>query len=531
MLQQLTEEEIDFYEVISSSIACAEMLFSDADNLTLMEEEKFIDVRKYQYPLLSHEYALAKDLSLSDKKNFQLRKGCGDVWVLGGRLFGKTKIVEQIDLLVSIFLLDHEKCGFTSFDAIHIRGVLEEIIPCLEHHPFFKLFTTQITRSPNYRFAFKTGYSVVGINMNLTGKDVGHQFFQLHLTRLYIEEASKETDEVYRRRRDSVSEFGCIFRGAGMTDFTKYTPAGKVFYDIHKRGFVVNLPQLVNPNWGPEQKDQAIKDFGGEQSLPYRIFVKGEVVEDGVSVFDMNRIRQCYDDKKEIQTFEVKKEQFHDYKFIINVERMKQADYVYIFADIGEAAPTEIGVVFQVGNKYRYVYNITLYNLSHKEQAQIFEYLGIELEANFIGVDQTDGTGRAIFRELEEKFPKQNLIRVHFAEKIPIDFERDQNSDHVIFKDGYPVYKEEYVRHWAVHNLKSLFYGNKMEMPIDYKFDSQINQVQAIQMAQRIEYKCVAPADHLYQAFQVFSIMQWLCEFLIIKPIMKKQFAKRGVVN
>ena len=48
--------------------------------------------------------------------------------------------------------------------------------------------------------------------------DVNDLFYHLH--RLYIEEASMETQKVFQQRRDAISELGCVYRVSGMTNFT-----------------------------------------------------------------------------------------------------------------------------------------------------------------------------------------------------------------------------------------------------------------------------------------------------------------------
>ena len=530
MLEKLSDEELTLLEAFQYPICQAETLFSDYDNLTVMQDEKLSHVRLGQYPLISHEYILDKPVNCSDKAFFHLRKGAGDVYALGGRLFGKTMFVEKVDFFISVMLLGAEKCGFSSYDQVHIRGVLEEVINCLEHHPIFRLFQPQISRAPNYRIFFKTGYLLESINMNITGKKPGAQFFQKHLTRLYIEEASLETDQVFASRRDAVSENGCVFRVAGMTNFTKFSPCGNIFYneDIIQRRKVVNLPQYVNPKWDDKKRLEAIRDFAGEQSVGYRIFVKGEVVEDGISVFDMSRIK--FDENRDIKNFEVSKNQVNDFHYFIVVQRPENAEEVYIAADIGESAPTEIVIFFKMSNgKYRYEYNITLYNLTDKEQFKVFQWLGSQLSANYIGIDCTDGTGRAVFRSLQEVFPKENLVWVAFNEKLAIDFEKNDKGG-VVYKDGKPTYKEEYVSEWSVKHLKDILYGEKIDLPSDNKLYEQINKVVEMQSGTRKTYPCLAKADHLFQAFQVFSITHWNCEFLGKKAINKKQFCK-GVVT
>ncbi len=528
MIEKLEDSDIQFMNCFNDSIAMAECLFSDYDNLSMMEEDNLAHIRIGQFPLLSYEYMIDKDITISDKENFNLRKGAGDLYCLGGRLFGKTLLAEKVDMLINMAVGENERVGFSSYDQIHIRGVLEDIVTILDNHPFFAVFEPHTTKSPNYRFTLNTGYSLESVNMNISGKKPGAQFFQKHFTRLYIEEASFETEQVYNMRRDSVSENGCVFRISGMTNFTKYTPCGRVFYDLSKRASVVNLPQYVNPKWDLRAKEQAVKDFGGEQSLGFRVFIKGEVVEEGVSVFDMERVRKCYNEEKYTKMFEVTKESYHRFKEDLIIEKPTNVQNCYIFADIGESAPTEIGIIFEVNKIYRFAYNITLYNLTDKEQFKVFQYLGERFGANYIALDCTDGTGRAIFRSLAEVFPKENLVWVSFNEKIAIDFERD-NKGFAKYDKGALIYKEEYVSDWSVKHLKDLLYAEKMEIPLDYKFDAQFNQVIAMQSGTRTIYSCLSSDDHLFQAFQVFSIAQWYNEFNNIKGIIRKEFYK-GII-
>jgi len=528
VIDKISSEEVEFMECMNNSLCMAESLFSNYDNLSIMEEEQLGHIRIGQFPLLYYDSFLDTDNSISEKENFNLRKGAGDLYCLGGRLFGKTLFAEKVDMLINMAVSENERVGFSSYDQIHIRGVLEDVILTLDNHPFFAIFQPHSNKSPNYRIALNNGYLLESVNMNISGKKPGAQFFQKHFTRLYIEEASFETEAVYNMRRDSVSENGCVFRISGMTNFTKYSPCGRVFYDLKKKPSIVNLPQYVNPKWDLKAKEQASKDFGGEQSIGFRIFIKGEVVEEGVSVFDMERVRNCYNDEKYIKVFEISKESFPLFREQLIIEKPSNVEQCYISADIGESAPTEIVVVFELNHIYRYAYNITLYNLTDKEQFKVFQYLGEKFGANYIGLDCTDGTGRAIFRSLAEVFPKENLVWVSFNEKIQIDFEKDDKGN-AKYEKGQLVYKEEYTPDWSIKHLKDLLYGVKMEIPMDYKFDSQFNTIVAMRSGTRTVYSCLSADDHLFQAFQVFSISQWYNEFNHAKNIVRKEFYK-GIV-
>jgi hypothetical protein len=530
LLERIKDEELLFLEDLHNPQCASELLFSNLKPNDLVRlDDTLADVRLYQYSMMSFEYLLDEDSALSKKENFKLRENCGSIYAFGARKYGKTIIVEVIDMLISMVLLQRENVGFASYDAIHIRGVLETVIQVVEKHPFFaKILRPKVNRSPNYRIFLESGYTLDSINLNLGSKNPGAQFFQKHLDRLYGEEYSFETEEVHKKRLDAVSEYGCINRLAGMTNFTRHSPSGRIFDDPYKKPWISNYPQYVNPLWDEKEREKAIREHGGENTASYRIFVEGEIVTEGINVFDLERVQQCYLEDREIKHFEILKENFDMFENILVVDRPSNSDMVYLAADIGESAPTEIIILAQINKKYRYIYSISLYNLTDKQQYKIFKYLAEKIGINVLALDTTEGTGRAIYRGLEEIFPKENLVWVGFNEKMDIDFERDEFNK-VVFKDGSPVYKEEFVTDFSITRLKTLLYDKLLELPIDYRFEIQINNVVSMLSGKRVIYQCLAEEDHLFSAFRVFCVAQWQYEFKIVKSMRKKKFSKVGV--
>ena len=339
---------------------------------------------------------------------------------------------------------------------------------------------------------------------------------------------SLEPEEVYNKRQDSISEDGCVYRVAGMTDFTKYSPAGRTFYDLTKKSQVSNCPQYISPKWGVAEKIKAIQDYGGEQSGAYRVFVKGEVVDEGIAVFDMERVRKQYQYDKQVKTFEINKDNFNQYKDILIIERPKNAKVVYLCGDIGETAPTDIVIIIQVNDKYYYTYEIVAYRLDDKQQSILFEYLANLLQAEVISIDCTEGTGRAIFRNMSEKFGAEKMCFVGFNEKIGVDYERDEKN-RVVFEFGKPKLKEEYVSEWSIKRLKHLFYNGMLFVPSDHKLDKQLNSVISKTSGQRVAYTVVCEEDHLLSAMRCFSIAEYKKTGSIFSPINTKKHSKCGV--
>jgi len=189
--------------------------------------------------------------------------------------------------------------------------------------------------------------------------------------------------------------------------------------------------------------------------------------------------------------------------------------------DRHEGAPTEIIVLFEIANqpknKFSYAYNITLHGLTvEEEQFEIFRYIIKTLNPNFVGFDTTNPGAGVLYRKLCKAFPtankNQSFSAVGFNEKIVVDIETDETGRVKVDSKGKEIKKYEYISEWSIRCLKKLFYNNRIEIPEDFKFDKQFNNMRAIKSVNRIVIKSLGP-DHLHQAFQVFGIMWWSNEF------------------
>jgi hypothetical protein len=524
LLEKLTTEELDFMENFHDPICMAECLFSNFDDLGEFDEEILGKIRLYQLPFLSYESTIDEKVDgLTEKERFNLRKMVGDVINVGARKYGKTLITLRIDIVLSLIYDDRWACGFYSIDEKRLRGVLDHVKLACEYHPFIKNWNVKCSYKPDIKFISpKNRWVLQGINLTIKGQNPGEQFYQLHVQKLWGEEVSFETKQIYEKRKEAVSELGAITRLAGMTDFTKHSPIGQAFTDIENKTKIINLPQFVSPYWDEREKKDRIKAYGGEDTTNYRVFVKGEIVEDGISEFDMDRIRRCYKEKEEIKRFEIPKDRYDRFKDYIIVERPKNAGRIFIVSDVGDNQ-TEIIVLSEIGDKYNYLYRISLYGLIKDEQLEVFKYLIEKLEANVIAVDCGDALGRILADDFEKLYSKENVVRYMGASRIQVGFEKDQN-DNVIIKKGEPVYRQEYMSEWAVRRLKVLLYGERIRLPMDYSFDLQFNAVISTKSGTRRLYKCVSEDNHLFDTFKVFAIAQWLKKDFNATPKIKQEW-------
>ena len=74
MIDKITEEELEFMECWHTPECLIESLFEDFDNLTSFNAKKLGDIRKYQIPMLSHEYIVDAENypNATDKEKFNM---------------------------------------------------------------------------------------------------------------------------------------------------------------------------------------------------------------------------------------------------------------------------------------------------------------------------------------------------------------------------------------------------------------------------------------------------------------------------
>lgn len=836
LVQKINEDELVFMEQWFTPMCLTESLFSNFDNLGEFNE-KFGSVRLYQRPMISNEALIdfdetAKYHKLNKKEKFQLRKNVADIYNLGARKYGKSLCTLKIDIPLSSIYDERQWGCLYSIDEKRLRGIADDVKMAFDFHPIFKMYNYRCSFKPEIKFINKNnGWRLQGVNMTLKGKNPGEQFFQIHADKFWGDEVSFEIEQVHKRRKEAESELGAIIRLAGMTDFAKYSPIGKIFDNIKNKESIINLPQFCiakgskilmedfttkniedieigdiiltipemkpfkltktkvlnkipkgikqtyklkvnnnildlttdhkflvknksedklwlnlkqikkyhlaynlkyinnlhdyyegmflglleiegsfknkntdkatysigqkdekeclefvlnkigikytkyfdnkdslfayyylkvsnrqyinslytkleknldcqfgfisgciigdgcvniyydkkkkkqqlsigqknkvklidkilkvskikhnkikrkdefycyffprlsfpfhapkakkfkkylnniigtslnsinkskidyirnkkqevydlttevgsfiangivvhncNPYWDEKEKQDRIETYGGEEALLYKIYVKGETVPDAHTEFDMERIDCCYNRKKKIKRFELKKSQFSNFENLIIVDRPKNAERILILGDIGDGAGgSDINIFSEVGEKYYWLYNIILYKMTEDEQYKLFNYLVEQTQANILGFDCGEGCGRGLYDRFEKRGFKDNLVWYAGNKKVAIGFEKDADGQYVRDKKAQLIIKEEFMSEWSVKRLKVLLYEGRIHLPFDFKLDGQLSSVVCLGSGTRKTYECISDTgDHLFDCFKVFAIAQWL---------------------
>lgn len=409
MHEQIKETELEFCEFYSDPTAMTECLIPENINLPQSWPVcNCITLRPYQFAIQNYSYLIAYDDALSQLQNLELKKLAGNLYSIAGRNLGKSLWV-WIDTLLTTIHQVKEAC-VASFDDLHLKKITNVIAMYVESHKFLQVFhlsketsrSKTVKRSP-FEIVTEHGSIVKGVNEKVESDNPGVAFHGMHFNYLNFEEFSYSSDAGAKKRVDSGNSLGYIERLSGIPDLCIGSPMGKVLKNQKNQNWIWRLPQYVREDYTQEVHEKLADEHNGEQSASFRLNVEAITLEGAYGFWDMARLKEAsFKKNKRIKHFEIGKDNFEDFKNRIHVERLSGSEQVFIMADVGfNAAPTEIIIIFFDGKKYTYSYNITLYRLLRKEQAQIFYWLYQKLQGSFIGIDASVHPDEFVFVKVD----------------------------------------------------------------------------------------------------------------------------------
>jgi len=541
MLQEpLSQKEIDFLECWYDPTALTECLAPvniKAPHLWSNDDCELVRLRNYQFAMQNYSHMYANDFSLTRKQNFQNRKGAGDLFNIAARNIGKSFLL-IIDAFLTLIHGEADESCVASFDFKHMKKVCQPIANLANFHPFFQIFKRQGKSGVRFtgggmEIDTITGHVMYGKNEKVESNDPGTDFHGLHYKTFYYEEYSYASLKGTEKRVDSGNSEGYIERPSGIPDIRLDSPLGQILGDPKNQSRICRLPQYVREDWDETSREEMIEKYNGESSYAFKLNVEGQIIEGAQGYWDMERLRKATRYGKsgtKVKFFEIDKNKFYKLDQILILDRLP-CQQCYISSDIGTTgSPSEIIIIFFDGEKYKYHYNIALYKLSTNEQAQVFKWIYDLIGGAFISLDCTNADGRSILDDLLRMgIPQEHLIAVRMNKNIEVDFLKDSITGQVVTdNNGQPLMKTERTIDWAMTILERLFYGEKMEIPIQEKFIINFSNFTVKQTGMRRVYGSLNGEDHLHQSFQCFAIAQFLNEFRqqIAKPRKKRCFVR-----
>jgi len=534
MIKNLTEEELFFCERFFDVRCFIESTFSKGTPKNWNDKKPCISIRAYQRPFFGFDSALEDDDRLSELENFRKRIAVGTKIIVSARKIGKTFCGLVANILMKIVHYSDLEIAMASYDEKHVSKVMDSVKEFIGYHNFYKSYKQRITGSPEYLIETKNGNKLFGINETTKGKSPGENFWGHHFHIIFQDEIQAETETAYTHKVDAVSDFGSLEIFCGIPLVTKTSPLGRILHDRSFKKSLIRLPQYVSHLWDEATKERRIRDYGGKETSSYKINVAADLVEGASGAFDLENVRACYNKKRTIKRFEITKNNINYFKSLLVLDRLPQASKIFVTADIGDTAATEICVIALINKKYHLIYNITTYRLSlTQELPDVIEYIFRQVGGNFLAVDSTI-LGKPVYEILSERlndkeFDDKGMLtkvnrRVHycaFNEDIVTGFEKNEKGRVIRDNKGNVIEKKENALVFSVRRLNELFFDRKFDIPDDdYKFDNQFSSYVSTVSGNRIVYGSTTE-DHYLQGMQVFAVLEWLTEQLPILTVQK----------
>lgn len=540
MYSKLSEKELEFMECWYDPTAMTECLIPE--NLKASwawdeEECPTVKVRNYQFAMQNYSYMYADDSDKKPRDNFSYKVTAGKIFNIAARNLGKSYWI-WIDAFLTLLHSEGDESMLASCDDTHLKKVADPLLNMAREHPVFKIFKKTGTKSDGIKgqpieIGTQLGHVLFGRNENINDPEPGQQFHSIHAKTLFYEEFSYATKMGTEKRVDSVSSLGCIERLSGIPDIRVGSPLGDLLKDKKNKKFICRLPQSVREDWDENSKEEQAAKYGGLNSSGFKLNVNAEILEGAYGKWDMERIRKnCLDTDEKIKFFEVQKEIFSDFENYNDLDKKRLASERLakqlvitkvpsikriIASDIGTTgSPSEVAIYFgDDKNNWKYIYQISLFKLTVKEQAYVFNWLYNVLDSAFIALDCSNADGRAIRDELlvSFKIPIEHLSDFRMQQNIEVDFLRDEKGRVVKDKNHKPIMREEYTKAWGIQQLELIFYNSKLNVPYDEKFLNQFgNHFEKRGVTGRPSWGS-STEEHLVDTFILFALCAWEHEF------------------
>jgi hypothetical protein len=433
----------------------------------------------------------------------------GDSILLAGRGTGKSMSALEPEIVRESISRPGEETMLTALRKVHVIDRMERAIDYFEL-PLFKPLVARITRSPAYMIELKNGHMLYGVSV---GDDPEAKMAQgKHVSTLLVEEAHQYPERAWLKLQGAKDPRGCRTLMAGVPDGRLDTPfrrADGKLNAFETRRF--RISRRSDPYFDQKTKADLAETLGGEEHDTYMQEVDAEWGNPVWSAWDLDAIYRCMEDTLPVSLVEVSGKLYRQQGLtpravVLDLIRPQhQGAPIYIGMDVGYSQPSEIGVFEWWQDRWRLIARARLTNrMEHDDQAEVLYALFEWFDAQKVGIDTTEGEGRAIAHMIEndhgEKWKglKDKVVRVTFTET---------------FLSGYTPEAEEVwepARSIGTRTLRGLFARQIMALPRDENIPMEFNQEREQRNADGTTKVITPPTVHITDMMRVFAVMVFL---------------------
>lgn len=397
----------------------------------------------------------------------------------------------------------------TSLRRIHVSDRMERVIDYFETVPFFKLYWKRTNRQPGFLIELRNGHIIYGVSF---GDDPeARTAVGRHASLLITEESQQVPIRAWVKLQGAKDPRHSRTLMVGVPDGRLDTPfrlADDKWDSFRGRRF--HLSRRHDPFWDRKTKQSYVDMYNGEDSDVFRQEIDAQWGNPAWSAWDMEAIFRCVVEDLDVPVLKISGAKYRNEGLGPEVAiqelpgPLRRDARILLAGDVGYSQPTSLLLMEEYFDKgrtvWRLIARVELINrMEHNDQAKIIAALGMKYGVQRIGLDTSEGEGRAIATELEETIQWRNRV-------VRVDFREIRVSGYT--SEGEEV--EDASRDIGTKTLRSMFNYREVQLPRDDKIMADFNsEMEHRDDAGKTKIK-TPKTVHITDAFRVFGVMVFL---------------------
>jgi len=432
----------------------------------------------------------------------------GDTLLRAGRSVGKSYAALEPEVVRHAVNHPGEETLVTSLRKIHVMDRMERVLDYFEL-PFFKLFVKRVLRSPSYVIELRTGHTSYGQSV---GDDPEARMIQgKHVSLLIVEEAQQYPERAWLKVQGAKDPRGSRTLMVGVPDGrldTAFRKADSVIQSFGGRR--IEISRRHDPYFDQRTKRDLADTLGGEESDIFGQEVDAKWGHPVWSAWDLDAIYKCREADLSPEFFEISGKLYKQAALSPSVAcgDLPLCPYlgrIRLAMDVGYSQPSEILAFVHWANRWQLFTRIRLVNrMEHTDQADILNEIGKKYGVEHIGIDTTEGEGRAIAHDMEAKYGwGDRVVRVAFTETLLSGWTAGS-------VDAPPEEVWEHARSIGTRTLRAMFSSRNIAISHDESIPMEFNQEREVRNQDGTS-KVITPSTvHITDAMRVFAVMEFM---------------------
>ena len=440
-----------------------------------------------------------------------LAQNDGDTVFLGARAIGKSYAILNGEVVRHAINHAGEETMMTSLRKTHVVDRMERVIDYFELVPLFRLLLKNIKRQPIYTIELWNGHLAYGTSV---GDDPDAKMVQgKHVSKKIIEEAHQYPTKAFQQLKGAEDPRGCVTLMVGVPDGRLDTPFRHA--DSRLKSFAgrrFHLSRRTDPFFTQRDLEEAVEIYGTD-SDQLKQQLDAEWGHPVWAAWDLELLQRCMDVDLPLVYLRISGRQYRERgdtpEYYVSDLPLPIGPARRVLAmDVGYTQPSELGVFELKKDRWTLIARIELVErMEHDDQAAFVDAIAARFDVEQIGIDTSEGEGRAIARVLETDDPyaarwSGKLIRYGANETMVSSYARDDQGNMV------EVY--DLTRDIGTLMLRAGIRVQLYRLPVD----DQILE----EFTKEVEYRGPSgklmirtPADcHVVDMFRVKALMEFL---------------------